>query len=446
MRPSCPNHRRFAAIIFGFCVVCFFGNAGRTVVAQEFVPQISPGQFPIDSGFPSGQVIQDQLVPGQVIGGQVIGGQVIEGQVIEGQIVEGQLLPPGGQIVQPGKVIDPQGVPSTSVPNRSPMPPSETLQNSSPSGGTAIAVATELVRLLSRGGIPGSIESLRQLEVQQRKVAAVAASCTVSVEIGPAQGCGVIVSDSGYILTAAHVAMRPNKQAWVTLSDGRRVRAKTLGMNRNVDAGLMKIDSGQNGGKPWPRATLGTSKNLVPGMWCIATGHPGGYDHRRGAVTRIGRILEVRKKALVTDCALIGGDSGGPLFDISGRLIAVHSRIGNDVAENLHVPIDHYDVSWDRMQAGTAWGYLEGFRPVLGISGSKTARRALVDAVGSGSPAEKAGIKVNDVIEQFGDIAISDFESLKSAVANTMPGERLPIWVNRDGVRRRFRIEVGRAD
>jgi S1-C subfamily serine protease len=156
--------------------------------------------------------------------------------------------------------------------------------------------------------------------------------------------------------------------------------------------------------------------------------------------------LEVRRKALVTDCALIGGDSGGPLFDISGRLIAVHSRIGNDVAENLHVPIDHYDASWERMQLGTAWGYLEGFRPVLGLSGSKTSGRALVDEVGSGSPAEKAGIKVNDVIEQFGDTTISDFESLKSAVANTMPGERLPIWINRNGVRKRLRIEVGRAD
>ena len=54
----------------------------------------------------------------------------------------------------------------------------------------------------------------------------------------------------------------------------------------------------------------------------------------------------------ITDCALIGGDSGGPLFNLAGELIAVHSRIGNDVADNLHVPINHYADSWERMQQG----------------------------------------------------------------------------------------------
>ena len=113
---------------------------------------------------------------------------------------------------------------------------------------------------------------------------------------------------------------------------------------------------------------LGQAKILLPGMWCIATGHPGGYNGQRGTVTRVGRILHVRKDAIITDCALIGGDSGGPLFDIAGRLIAVHSRIGNDVADNLHVQVDHYDYSWDRLVQRKAWGYLAGFKPVLGVS------------------------------------------------------------------------------
>ena len=80
---------------------------------------------------------------------------------------------------------------------------------------------------------------------------------------------------------------------------------------------MIKINDNQNGGKPWSRATIGVSRNLKPGMWCIATGHPGGYEIERGTVTRIGRILSVRPGAIVTDCALIGGDSGGPLFDIA---------------------------------------------------------------------------------------------------------------------------------
>jgi serine protease Do len=313
-------------------------------------------------------------------------------------------------------------------------------------GGTEVAVATELTSLLDRGGVPSSIDLLRKLEQQQQKVALAAVDCTVSVQIGQAQGCGVIITESGYVLTAAHVAMRPNLKATITMSNGRSVRATTLGMNRHVDAGLIKIDPNQNDGKPWPHATLGKSENLVRGMWCIATGHPGGYDQARGPVTRIGRILYVKPGAIVTDCALIGGDSGGPLFDISGRLIAVHSRIGNDVADNLHVPIDYYGRSWDRMRVGTAWGFLPGFQPVIGVTGSSSADQAIVDSVKPGSTAEEALIQPGDIIEQFGDVVISDFDSLKRAVEDTMPGERLKIWINRGGKRISLNLEIGRAE
>jgi serine protease Do len=314
-----------------------------------------------------------------------------------------------------------------------------------PAPGTEVPVATELVSLLERGGTPTNIDQLRMLEEQQKRVAQAAVSCAVSVQIGPAQGGGVIVTDTGYVLTAAHVAMRPGKKAMVTLSNGRRVRATTLGMNRSVDAGLIKIDEGQNDGQPFPHASLGDSGSLVPGMWCIATGHPGGYDPRRGPVTRIGRILAVSDTAIVTDCALVGGDSGGPLFDLSGKLIAVHSRIGNDVADNLHVPIDHYDVSWDRMQAGEAWGFLPGFRPVIGVRGDSKLAYAEVSSVAPGSAAEKAGIELGDIIVEFGDDQVTDFESLRDAVAQTMPGERVRVWVNRGGERIRLMLEVGRA-
>lgn len=323
---------------------------------------------------------------------------------------------------------------------------SDSIKSSPSSPGTLVSVPTSLQKLLERGGTPASIDDLRVMENQQAKVAALASTCTVSVQIGPAQGCGVIITESGYILTAAHVAMRPRKVALVTLSDGRTVRAKTLGMNREVDAGLMKIEPNQNNGRPWPHASLGTSKDLVAGMWCIATGHPGGYNSDRGTVTRVGRILRVREGAVETDCALIGGDSGGPLFDLSGRLIAVHSRIGNDVTENLHVPVDYYGTSWDRMRMNEAWGFLPGFRPVLGVTGRPQDSQAIVEIVRPGSPAQEAGIVEGDIIEQFGDVVVGDFESLKDAVADTMPGERVQVWINRNGNRNRVTVEVGRAD
>jgi S1-C subfamily serine protease len=148
---------------------------------------------------------------------------------------------------------------------------------------------------------------------------------------------------------------------------------------------------------------------------------------------------------LVTDCALIGGDSGGPLFDIAGQLIAVHSRIGNDVADNLHVPIDHYEDSWDRMRDGEAWGFLPGFRPMLGVSGKKLPQ-AVVEVVVPGSPADQAGIEPNDIVEKFGDEEITDFDSLKRAVDNTMPGERVRVRIRRAGQRIQLEVEIGRAD
>ncbi|MDB4645057.1 trypsin-like peptidase domain-containing protein, partial [Rubripirellula sp.] len=257
---------------------------------------------------------------------------------------------------------------------------------------------------------------------------------------------GVIIDGEGKVLTAAHVAMRPNKPATVILANGRRLKAMTLGSNKNVDAGMLQISPGQNEGEDWPHATLGSSGKLSPGMWCIATGHPSGFDQDRGVVTRVGRISRVNRSALRTDCALIGGDSGGPLFDLSGQLIAIHSRIGNDVEENLHIPIDNYSNSWERLVAGDFWGSLPGFRPVLGVQGSSQIEEAVIDVVRLGSAAKKAGIQKGDIIKEFGDRKINDFQSLKEAVAETMPGEIVRVRGLRDGSPVFFRVVIGRGE
>lgn len=383
------------------------------------------------------QVVPQQIVPQPVLPGQSFPGQSFPGQNFPGEVTYGEV------IVQPGPVErSTQGSPLSATPSTEQV---QVSRPKTPKGNTWVEPPTNLQDLLDRGGVPESLDVLRLLQRQQQLVAARGAECTVSIQIGPAQGCGVIITPSGYVLTAAHVAMRPRKPAVLTLADGRTVTATTRGMNRNVDAGLMKIDPGQNGGRPWSCASLGSSANLKTGMWCIATGHPGGYDRERGMVTRVGRILEVKQGSLVTDCALIGGDSGGPLFDLSGRLIAVHSRIGNDVADNLHVPIDYYDESWRRMDKGDSWGYLPGFKPSLGVSGNGI-NQARIKTVRSGSPADEAGFEPEDVVERFGDIQVTSFDSLKNAVSNTMPGERVKVWVRREGNLVPIVVEIGRAN
>lgn len=326
-------------------------------------------------------------------------------------------------------------------------PPSATTTSvADQSSGTKIPVPSELQGILTSGKVPESLKQLRLLEQQFGRVSEAAKLCTVSVKIGQSQGCGVIIDGGGRVLTAAHVAMRPNKPATVILSNGRQVYARTLGSNKNVDAGMLQINTGQNDGADWPHATLGSSDKLTAGMWCIATGHPSGFDQERGVVTRVGRISRVNRSALRTDCALIGGDSGGPLFDLSGQLIAIHSRIGNDVEENLHIPIDNYSKSWERLVAGDFWGSLPGFRPVLGVHGNSRMEEAVIDLVRSGSAAMKAGIEQGDIIKKFGDRKITDFQSLKDAVAETMPGENVRVQALREGSIVFFRVVIGRGE
>jgi S1-C subfamily serine protease len=315
-----------------------------------------------------------------------------------------------------------------------------------PPSGTMVPVPSELQGIFTFGKVPQSLDQLRLLEQQFGRVSEAAKLCTVSVKIGQSQGCGVIIDGGGKVLTAAHVAMRPNKPATVILANGRRLKATTLGSNKNVDAGMLQINPDQNEGEDWPHATLGSSDKLTNGMWCIATGHPSGFDQKRGVVTRVGRISRVNRAALRTDCALIGGDSGGPLFDLSGQLIAIHSRIGNDVEENLHIPIDNYSKSWERLVAGDFWGSLPGFRPVLGVQGKTGEGKAVIKTVRAGSAALKAGIKEGDIIQKFGDRQISDFQSLREAVGETMPGENVRVQAFREGSIVFFRVVIGRGE
>src|SRR5262249_11555062 len=139
---------------------------------------------------------------------------------------------------------------------------------------------------------------------------------TVCVQVGRAWGSGVIISKDGYVLTAAHVAGRPNQDCTFELYDGRKLKGRTLGLYRSLDAGLMKI--AEDAEFPW--AEVGNSGKLREGQWCIAMGHPGGFQSERGAVLRLGRVLLLQNDAITTNCTLVGGDSGGPLFDMDGRV------------------------------------------------------------------------------------------------------------------------------
>ncbi|TVS19712.1 MAG: PDZ domain-containing protein [Planctomycetaceae bacterium] len=302
-----------------------------------------------------------------------------------------------------------------------------------------VSITVDLQQIFD-GQPPQTIADLQAMQVHQQELADRLVRSTVAVVVGSAHGSGVIISEDGYILTAAHVAGQPNRRATVIMSDGRRVRGTTLGCHLTLDAGLMKItDAG-----PWPYAEMAEDDSLRRGQWCLVTGHPGGYKQGRPPVVRVGRVLSTDRFAVTTDCTLVGGDSGGPLFDMEGKVIGINSRIGRDLTANLHVPVVAYRENWERLANGDQWGHFPGTGPVIGVRGAQDTGQAKIVQVYPGTAAEKAGIKAGDVIVKFGGKTVTDFSSLQLLVNDCQPGDKVKVELLREDRRVLLEIVVGR--
>jgi serine protease Do len=301
------------------------------------------------------------------------------------------------------------------------------------------AIDPRLAKIFA-GANPAGVEDLRLMQEHVRKISERLQKATVGVQVGAAQGSGVIINKEGYVLTAAHVSGQPKRQVLFQLYDGRKLFGETLGLDRGTDGGLMKITEG----KDFPYLEMGDSGKLRSGQWVLATGHPGGYQSDRKPVLRLGRILHVEGNVLTTDCTLVGGDSGGPLFDMQGRVIGINSRIATPLNANMHVPVDTFKATWDRMEKAEAWGHFPGQEPFLGVRGEKDAKNAKLAHVYPNSPAEKAGLKVGDIVEMFGDKAITDFSSLSTQVQERNPGDRVKLKVKRGEETLELRLVLGK--
>src|SRR5262249_57320766 len=127
----------------------------------------------------------------------------------------------------------------------------------------------------------------------------------------------------GLIVTVAHVGQKAGRALTITFADGKRVKGKTLGNFRNADAGMAQItDKGE-----WPHAEVARAGSLKPGQWCLAMGYPVSFAKGQRPPVRIGRVLRHSATSVASDCPLMGGDSGGPLFDLEGRGIGLNSRV-----------------------------------------------------------------------------------------------------------------------
>jgi len=280
-----------------------------------------------------------------------------------------------------------------------------------------------------------SLGDLRELEARVKSVVETRTDCTVSLvapELG-ASGSGVIVSADGLILTAAHV-VEGSRELTVIFPNGSQAKAMVLGANYNRDAAMVKLI----GEGPWPFAEVGDSSALEVGDFVVAMGHPKGYDPTRRPPVRFGRIMTKGDlEFLTTDCTLIGGDSGGPLFDLDGRVIGIHSHIAPDRQVNNHAGVTGFKSSWKKILAGKAWGKLgangrDPNRPVLGLLLESEEGGMRVKEAREGSPAFSAGIRTGDLVVEVANLEISDPDRLGNIFADYQAGEKVSVMIYRN--------------
>lgn len=295
--------------------------------------------------------------------------------------------------------------------------------------------------------VPENLDDLKEIQKRTKEVLSKVMSSVVGLEIGGASGSGVIVSEDGYILTAGHVSGKPGQNVTVIFPDGKRLKGKTLGKNDGIDSGLIKLDEQE--GKKFPYVEMGKSKPLRKGQWCIAIGHPNGYKEGRAPVVRVGRVIDNRDSVIQTDCTLVGGDSGGPLFDFEGKVIGIHSRIGTTLKSNLHVPVDTYRQTWDRLVSGESWGGVfsspnatneayYGFRFDVAIE------KPTLKSVVENSPAAAAGFLAGDEIVKFRGRAYATREELQAAIRRRQPGDEVTFEVLRGSETLTITLKVGK--
>ncbi|HWB01873.1 MAG TPA: trypsin-like peptidase domain-containing protein [Verrucomicrobiales bacterium] len=353
---------------------------------------------------------------------------------------------------------------------------------------STVTLSTSLAAILAGSFCIPTLSWADSLKERQAKVSAVVAKtrpAVVGIMAGMGSGSGVIVSADGLVLTAAHVVdaaaavPRGNRgndenrarsgEVSVVLPDGREVKGKILGRDRSRDAAMVQIMEG----KDWPHVDLAETNSITQGEWCIAMGHPGGFDPQRGAPVRFGRLWLNNDKAFYrSDCTVSGGDSGGPLFDLDGKVIGIHSSISMNLSENRHVPVKVFRDDWDRLKKGETWGNSNRVlsdandlgpkdedkarperrqspripdEPVvpdepaapakgsvwLGIQMQNVDNGVAVVEIIEGSPAQKAGVELEDVILKVDGKAVGNTGDVASRVRSSAPGDKLKLTVKR---------------
>jgi len=298
-----------------------------------------------------------------------------------------------------------------------------------PAAPAAENAPDEAARAALEKEVPESLDDLLAIQAQLQKVLPHCLEATVGVLPTEGSGSGVIISEDGYVLTAGHVSGKPGTDVIIVLPDGRHLKAKSLGNIAFADAGLIQITEPGT----YPFVAMGSPTDTYPGDWCFALGHPGGIDEARGMVVRLGRVIRRQSETIQTDCRLVGGDSGGPLFDMEGRVIGINSRIKADIEGNYHVTIRMFKRYWEEMREGklktSKFAYRNPNRGMLGITTAAHARGVQITVVLKDSPARLANLKPGDIVIAVDGQEVTTTEHFSQLVGVHAAGEVVRLTV-----------------
>ncbi|HET9488447.1 MAG TPA: trypsin-like peptidase domain-containing protein [Methylomirabilota bacterium] len=265
------------------------------------------------------------------------------------------------------------------------------------------------------------------------------------------QGSGFIVEPDGVIVTNAHVVDGVTS-AQVRLYDGRRFPAKVIGRDNRVDLAVLRIE----GVGDLPTLSFGNSNRLRVGEFVLALGHPFGLEHSVsfGIVSRKGSPLTVAAPGfdfIQTDAAINPGNSGGPLINMAGEVVGVNSMAARNGSIGFAIPANLVQMLLPQLVAKgrIEWGWLgvaitaveEDDLDRLKL---REARGVLIRSVMPGEPADRGGVRANDVILALDGTVLDGPRDLQRLVASAPVGKKIRVTVWRDGRKADVEVTVGR--
>jgi Do/DeqQ family serine protease len=268
-------------------------------------------------------------------------------------------------------------------------------------------------------------------------------------------GSGMILDAQGHILTNYHVVGSASKIE-VVMADGSRHAAKVIGTDPKTDLAVIKISAAG----ALPTVIFGDSDRLKVGEWVVAIGAPRGLDktvtqgiisgkHRRGIMDPMSY-----EDFLQTDAPINPGNSGGPLLNLYGEVVGVNAviasasggseGIGFTIPSNMAVYVSRALIAHGKVERG--WLGVSIRNPQASSTGAQPPRGAQVMDVVKGGPADRAGLKKNDVITRYGDKEITESSELQNSVAATPAGQDMKLTILRDGKQQELTVRIGRLE